>query len=147
VSDVALPVELVNPLTGELVPTADTAAVAQVVSDLREYEKRVYAARKAFSDVLLEESRRLGTKTLHLGAVTVKISDDHEVVWDIELLQMLQEAGLPAERYADLVTETVSYKVNGSVARQLAGASPEYAEIIDAAKGSAPKTQYVSVQP
>ncbi len=144
-TDVALPDELLDPISGELIPTRDTAAVADTLVHLRHLKDTVQAAISAFSEAVIAESRRQGTKTLNVGDMTLKVSADHELVWDIELLQMLTEAGLPPERYAELVIEEVSYRVNANVAKQLAGASPEYAEIINAAKGSQPKRQYVSV--
>ncbi len=144
-TEVALPDELLNPISGELVPVRDTAAVAHTLQDLRELKNTVQEAISAFSEAVIQESRRQGTKTLNVGDVTLKVSSDHEVTWDIEILQLLLDEGLPPERYAELVTEILEYKVNASVARQLAGASPEYAEIINAAKGSQPKRQYVSV--
>ncbi len=145
-TEVALPDELLNPISGELVPTRDTAAVAHTLLDLRDYKAAVQDAISAFSEAVIQESRRQGTKTLNVGDVTLKVSADSEVVWDHEfLMDALRAAGLPEERIDELVTMTVTYTVNGSVARQLAGASPEYAEVIEAAKSRVPKKVYVSV--
>ncbi len=145
-TEVALPDELLNPISGELVPVRDLPAVAISLTDLRDLKAQVQDAISAFSEAVIQESRRQGTKTLNVGDVTLKVSADSEVVWDVEFLtDALRAAGLPEERIDELVTMTVTYTVNGSVARQLAGASPEYAEVIEAAKRRVPKKVYVSV--
>ncbi len=145
-TEIALPDELLNPISGELVRTADAAAVAATLVDLKDLKNRVQAAIGAFSEAVIQESRRQGTKTLAVGGMTLKVSADSEVVWDVDfLMEGLRDAGLPEERINELVTMVVSYSVNGSVARQLAGASEKYAEVIEASKSRRQKTQYVSV--
>ena len=96
--------------------------------------------------VLLDESRRQGTKTLHLPAGTATISGGTELVWDFDTLEQLREIGLPEQRYRELVVETVSYKVDARVAKQLAAANPEYARIIEAAQSTVEKSWRVSVK-
>lgn len=144
-TELALPTELVNPLTGEIVPTRDTVQVADVLMSLKQHKQDVESAIAVFTAPLLAESKRLGAKTLELGGLTAKVSADSEIQWDIEVLLELRDLGLPESRYNELVTEVVEFKVNGSVARQLAGASAEYAEVIDRARKRIPKRQYVTV--
>lgn len=145
-TDLAVPDELVNPLTGELVPSSDLPAVALTLEALREHRQRVSDAIGAFTEAVVAESRRQGTKTLTAGGVRLEVSADSEVQWDMTELARLVDIGLPPDRYGELVTEIVTYKVDGTVARQLAGSNPEYARIIEAAKGRVPKRAYVSVK-
>lgn len=146
-TDLAIPDELLNPITGELVPTSNVVQVAATLEALREYRDRLNVAIAVFSEPLIMESRRLGTRTLTAGALRAEVSSDHEIEWDLDALAKLLDVGLPQERYDELVRATVTYKVNGTVARQLAGASPEYAAVIERAKVRIPKRQYVTVKP
>lgn len=131
---VQMPTELLNPATGEVLPaTPENAAV--VLARVRDMRYRLLDAVKACEAVLIEESRRQGTKTLTISGLTASISGGSTVTWDVELLEKgLRAVGCPEERIADLVTETIEYKVNNTVARQLAAANPIYAEAIEAAK-------------
>lgn len=140
------PRELVLPGTGELVNLDDAGQVARALSSLRDWKRHADEARAVLEAALVAESARQGTKTLHLGAMTASVSADTELAWDVTVLIGLLAAGLPSERYTDLVTETVSYKINASVAKQIAGANPAYAAIIDAAQSRVPKRQYVRVE-
>lgn len=144
---VAIPDELLNPMTGELIARTDLAAVSSTINDLRELKRNVDAAIAAFSDAAVEESKRVGARTLLADGMKVTISSDKELVWDVEKLADLVAAGLPQERYEQLVTAVVSYKVDGAVARQISGASDTYKAIVEAAKRYEPKRQYVSVNP
>jgi hypothetical protein len=137
--------ELLNPVSGELVPVADLPAVAKALREIRELRDQLNGAVAAFSEAVIAASRAQGTRTLHAGGVELKVSADSAVEWDITMLARLPELGLPEERYNELVTEIVSYKVNNSVARQLAGANPSYKQVIEAAKGRIPTKQYVSI--
>ena len=138
--------EIVCPGTGELVSLDDAPAVARALRALREFKRDVEDARSVLEAALIGESERQGTKTLHLDGLTASISADTAVEWDVTVLLRLLEAGLPAERYAALVTEEVSYKVDGRVAAQIAGANERYAEIVAAAKNRVPKRPYVRVE-
>lgn len=138
-------VELVNPITGELVPYGDVPALAEAVRVVKERRDHLNDVIAAFNHAIIQESTRQGTRTLNIGRTTVKVSADHETEWDIELLQEgLLAAGIPQERLEELVVAKVEYKVNGTVARQLSGANPEYKTAIEAAKGRVPKKQYVT---
>ena len=65
--------------------------------------------------------------------------------FSIEVLE-LRDLGLPEERYGELVVATVTYKVNASVAKQIAGANPEYAKVIDRARSRPDTTPRVYVK-
>lgn len=138
--------ELVLPGTGQIVNLDDAAEVARALSSLRDWKRHADGARAVLEAALVEESARQGTKTLHLGAVTASVSADTELTWDITELVKLLDAGLPAERYQALVGETVTYKVNAAVAKQIAGANPAYAVIVAAAQTRTPKRQYVRIE-
>jgi hypothetical protein len=97
--------------------------------------------------VLIEESRRVGAKTLRYGNVEAVVSGGSEVVWDIgRLFEGLRAAGCPDERLEVLVTATVEYKVNQAVAKQLAAANPDYAAAIEAARDRQPAPTRVTVK-
>lgn len=138
---------LLNPETGEILPaTAENAAV--VLQALRRTEDRIKDAKRYCTDILVMESKRQGTKTMHMpdGSIAT-IHGGSEVVWDVEKLQdALVEAGLPEDRLEDLISTTVEFKINNSVARQLAAANPAYAEAIEAAKQRVPAPERASVR-
>ena len=127
-----------DPLTGKLIPTADTLAVALTISSLREHRRQVDDAIAAFSQAVIEESHRLGTRTLNLGATTVEVTADSEIEWDVTELNKLLAVGLPDDRYNQLVQTVVSDKIDGRVAKQLEGASGKYKAIIERAKRGPP---------
>lgn len=138
-------VEVWNPTTGELVPASDVEGVAAALVALRDFKRRVLDAIHVAEGVVIEESRRLGTKTLRLGGTTAKVSGGPETQWDVELLRSgLEEAGCPPERMADLIRTNVEYKVSAAVAKQLAAANPEYAAAVEAAKTTIDKPFRVS---
>lgn len=136
---------ILMPLTGELVPRGDAEALAGALDQLKAHQTEVKFAISAFTEAIVAEARRRGTKTLNLGAVKVTLSADTEVVWDVEELGKLLDAGLPVERFGELVSETVTYKVNAAVANQISGANDEYKEIVERARQRVPKTQYATV--
>jgi hypothetical protein len=96
--------------------------------------------------VLLEESRRQGTKTLHLPDGTAEVSGGTALEWDIDVLAELQAVGLPEDRYGELVVTTVTQKVDARVAKQLEAANPEYAAIIERARRYEPRPWRVSIK-
>lgn len=131
--------ELVLPGTGEIVSLEDPADAAALWFRLKTMESQCAEIRRRIAnEVLAAEAERLGTKTLHMegvGKVKMTGGPESETVWDIERLRSeMRAAGLPDDRLALLIKTTVEYKVDGNVARQLAGANPEYARIIDSCK-------------
>ncbi len=135
------------PTTGEAIDLAKPADVAAALRTLRDFKAGPLAdAIRVLEGVLLEEGERQGTKTLRLGAHEAKLIEKNETAWDVEkLVAGLRRLGCPEDRLDALVTEEVSYKVNGSVARQLAGANERYARAIKRAKTVTPGYRYVSV--
>lgn len=137
--------ELVVPLTGEVVSLDDPAHCAKVMREVRDIEGKLRELKSYLGEALLEESRRQGTKTLHFPGLEVKINTPTEISWDYEVLSELQQAGLPEERFDDLVMTEVTYRVNGSVAKSISASNPVYDEIIQRAQTRIPKSPSVSV--
>ena len=138
---------VLNPLSGELVDPSDLPRVAQALADVREAKRRLDEARAYAEDVLADESKRVGSKTLHLDGWKAEVSGGTRLVWDLEKLRAgLRDADCPEDRIEALITETVEYKVNNSVARQLAGANDAYKAAIDAARSYVPAAVRVSVE-
>lgn len=143
---VSAPVELLNPTSGELLAATPENAAA-MLADLRELRGKIAEAVKACEAVLVEESTRVGTKTLRFGATQAVVSGGSETVWDVEALRKsLTRAGCPEERIGELIVETVEYRVNQSVARQLSGANPKYKRAIERARTTIVKPMRVSVK-
>lgn len=140
--------ELIIPTTGELVDLDDPAFCARALYELKELKARIRELEGYLKDSVLQESTRVGGKTLHFeGGFTAKISTPNEIRWDYTVLLELIDAGLPEERFNELVLIEQTYKVDGSIVRQLQGANPVYAEIIDRAKEVVPRTPSVTVSP
>jgi hypothetical protein len=138
--------ELVIPFSGELISRDDPAACARALKEMSELEIKLRVLKKALAEVVLEESFRIGGKTIHFpGGITAKITAASSFSWDHSILAELVAAGLPAERYEALVTPEISYTINGSIAKEIAGANPVYAEILERARTRIPKTPSVSV--
>jgi hypothetical protein len=140
----ALPARLIVPWTGEVLDATPVTA-ARALLEARRLREQIKDFEAVAREYVLQDSQRQGTKTLHYGDTTATVSGDRELVWDMTELVKLLDAGLPQERYNDLVHEEVSYKVNAAVARQLAGANEEYADIIERARHYLPKRPSVSV--
>lgn len=137
---------LLNPASGELLPaTPENAAL--VLAALRDLRQRINDAVADCQDVLVAESQRVGTKTLHIGGLVATVTGGSETLWDVERLREgLRSAGCPEERLDALITAHVEYKVNQSVARQLSSANPKYATAIEVAKTRVEKSLRVSVK-
>jgi hypothetical protein len=133
------------PWTGEVLEASPVTA-AKALLEAKRLREQIKDFEAVAREYVLKDSRRQGTKTLHYGDTTVTVSSDRELVWDMTELVKLLDAGLPPERYNDLVTEEVSYKVDAAVARQLEGANEEYAGIIGRARAYLPKSPYISVK-
>lgn len=144
-TELVLPEALVDIRTGELVPATPEKAV-ELLAVARDMRARILDLVKDCEAVLLEESRRQGTKTLHLPEGTAEISGGTALEWDIDELAKLLAVGLPDERYGELVVTTVSQKVDARVAKQLEAANPAYAEIIERARRQVPRPWRVSVR-
>lgn len=139
--------ELVVRATGEVVSLEDPVQCARALASIRELEADLREAKAALTDALAYEFERQGSKTLNLGAVKAELRGGTELVWDIEILETLLDAGLPKERFEQLVQAEVSYRVNQAVAKQLEAANVRYGDIIARARTVREKQAYVTVKP
>jgi len=137
---------VLQPLTGELIPAGDVPKLAEAIQEIRDYRDKLGRAIDALTEALINESHRQGTKTLTAAGLKIEVSADTQIDWDIDELDKLRDAGLPGDRYAQLVQTIVTHKVDGRVAKQLEGANDAYATIIDRARVRVPKKQYVTVK-
>jgi hypothetical protein len=143
---VTAPTELVDARTGEILPATPANALT-LLDAARDMRARLMDLVKDCELVLLEESRRQGTKTLHVDGVgTAEITGGSELSWDLETLLELRDLGLPEDRYDELVVATVTYRVDARVAKQLEAANERYAEVIDRARSRIDKPFRVRVR-
>lgn len=139
--------ELVLPGTGEVINLDDPAQCARALGDIRALEGQLRDIKTALTTSILIECSRQGSKTLDIGGgQKAEVKGGSEVVWDYEKLGDLLTAGLPLERFRELVVETIERKVDARVAKQLAGANAEYGRIIEAARSVYEKPAYVSIR-
>jgi len=137
---------LIVPTTGEVINPDDPAGCLRVLTEIRELESKLKELKSALTEALGFEFSRLGTKTIELNGIKAELRGGSEIVWDVEILEELRGLGLPDERMVALVTTEISYKVNASVAKQLAAANEAYAEVIERAKSTIPKSSYVAIK-
>lgn len=143
---VTVPTELLDVRTGEVVPATPAKAV-ELLGAARDYRQRVLNLVKDCEAVLLDESRRQGTKTLRYDGVgTAEVTGGTSLEWDLEVLLALRDLGLPEDRYNELVVATVTYKVDARVANQLAAANPAYSEVIERARSRVERPWRVSLK-
>lgn len=126
--------DLAVPGIGSIVRYDRPDEIAVALADIRDLEAKLRDVKRELAFALEQESERQGTKTLRYGDLTVTLSTPTEIVWDVEELEKLLEAGLPQDRYEQLVTTEISYKVNAREASHIAAANPEYAKIIERAR-------------
>lgn len=134
------------PVTGELLSLDDTAGCLRVLTEIRDLESRLREAKAELTGALSVEFQRQGTRTLEINGIKAELRGGSEIVWDIDVLQELAGLGLPEERMGALISTEISYKVNASVAKQLASVNESYSEVINRAKTTIPKASYVSVK-
>lgn len=127
--------QIAVPLIGELVDLDQPNQVALALDAIRDAKRTLDEARQILEQELVDEARRQGTKTLHLHKLDAVITGGHRTEYDAHKLQiLLRELGLPETRIAEAVVEIISYKPDGRVLKQLAGANPDYAAAIDACR-------------
>lgn len=143
--EVIVPAELLDVRTGELVE-ATPAKAAELLVAAREMRGRLMGLVKDCEAVLLDESRKQGTKTLPFPEGTATITGGQELLWNLDILLQLRDRGLPEDRYNELVVATVSYRVDARVAKQLESANPVYAEVIAMARSYESKPFRVSIK-
>lgn len=138
--------ELIVPTTGEVISSDDPIGCLRVLAEVRALEAKLKDLKGALTGALGEEFKRQGAKTLELGGVKAELRGGSEVVWDVEILEELRDAGLPDARMDALVTTEITYKVNASVAKAIAAVNDDYAEIVERAKTTIPKAVYVVIK-
>jgi len=145
-SEIEQRLEVVIPLTGELISLSDPVEVADALERLRAATDQLHDVRRVLEEALRFESERQGTKTLYLGDVKTVVSGGERVDFgDLqELADELREAGLPEERVGEVVVQT--YKVNQRVAKQVAAANPRYADVIERHRQVVPAPWRVAVE-
>ncbi len=127
--------QIVVPLTGQIVDLTRPVEVAGALNDVRDVKRQLDELRALLEGVLRLEAQKQGTKTLHLGSLDAVVSGGTRSEYDAELLaELLRDAGLPEDRISEAIAETVSYKVNQLVLKQLAAANPDYQAAIELAK-------------
>jgi hypothetical protein len=138
---------VVLPFVGTIVDLREPVEVAEALTHVREVKRQLDELRALLEGVLRLEAQKQGTKTLHLGPMDAVVSGGVKPEYDIELLQeRLRAAGLPEERLSEAVVETVSYKVNQRVLKHIAGANPDYAVAVEAARTWVESPWYVAVK-
>lgn len=134
------------PYSGEIVNFEDPPACLKLLVEIRELESQLRELKDGLTDALKYEFSRQGIKTLELNGIKATLGAESEIVWDVGVLYELRDHGLPEERMNDLITEEITYKVNGSVAKQIAAANAAYAAVIERAQSRVPKKAYVGAK-
>lgn len=142
---VVVPDTLLDVRSGELV-TATPQKAAELIVAARDMRGRLLGLVKDCEAVLLDESKRQGTKTLRFSEGTATVTGGTDLAWNLDILLQLRERGLPEERYNELVVATVTYRVDARIAKQLESANESYAEVIALARSYEPKPWRVSVK-
>lgn len=138
--------EIVAPTTGVLVDLSSPAEVAHALHEIRDIEDKVKDFKRVLTHVLVEEAARQGAKTIELGGLKVVIKEGEQILWDVDVLEDLLEAGLPQERFDELVKVECTHKVSKREADRIAAGRPEYAEIIETAKTVIPRVPYATIE-
>ncbi len=128
------PTEIALPHTGELISLDDHRQCAGALEEIRVIMGQLKDLKGLLTERIVKEAERQGTKTLHVSdKLTYTLSGGRVIDYDPEILTELLEAGLPEDRFAELITTHVEYKVNKNVIRQLRS-NAHYDEIIDRAQ-------------
>ena len=126
---------VVLPFVGTIVDLREPVEVAEALTHVREVKRQLDELRALLEGVLRLEAQKQGTKTLHLGALDAVISGGPKNEYDPEqLMESLRAAGMPEERIAEVVVQTVTYNVKLLVLKHAAGANPNYAAAEAAAR-------------
>jgi hypothetical protein len=134
-------------MTGELVSLAEPKDVCRALEQVREMKRHLDHVRAVLEDALRQESERQGTKTLRLGDLTAVVSGGDKIEYDHhELADDLRDLGLPEQRLGELIVQTITYRVDARVAKQLAGANPRYAEALERHRHVVPDRWRVTVK-
>lgn len=138
--------EVVDPQTGEVIHRQDVPAVGRLYKKIREFEQQFRNVKAWANDALIEHMDERAEWTIHAAGMKFSAPSPAaaDVEWDLEELEKLQEH-LPADRYAELVKQTVVYEPQTVKLHQAAKAGGAIAEIIERAETRKPKRRYVKV--
>ena len=135
------------PIIGSIIDLEQPEQVAQAIDDVKRAFAVLGEAKRMLEGLLVEESRKQGSKTLHLPGYDVEVKDDKTLVWNLEVLEELRAAGLPEERFEELVRPKVEYSVSALKAKQIERSGNEqYASIIGRARSYEERTPRVSIR-
>src|SRR5262245_14977311 len=141
------PQNVLVPFTGEIVDLTSPDKVAEALDTVREMKRTLDEARSVLEEVLVAESAKQGTRTLHLERVDAVVSGGEKTEYDAETLaSRLLELGLPAGRVAELVVTVVTYRVDQRVARSVAASNPAYATAIEECRQTTPAPWRVTIK-
>lgn len=139
--------EIVVPVTGELVPADDPAALGSALSAVRQAQDQLRAAGEELTAAIVGIAAVSGTKTLELPDGTkLTVKGGSSTSYDAEGVENdLREAGMPEERIRDIVEETVTSTVKAVKLKQAAAANPAYREIMERHATTVEKRPYVGI--
>lgn len=137
--------ELIYPITGEIVNFDDPAGCVRLLSEIRTLEQQLKSLKAELTLALEQEFSRQGRKTIEVNGTKAELRGGSGIAWDIEVLDELRTLGLPEERMDELMQAEITYKVNANVAKQIAAANADYADVIERAKQRVPRPTYVSL--
>jgi hypothetical protein len=139
------------PVTGELIDPRNTEQVMAALLYLREWKREMYdpfiaALEAAIIQHRMDVDARYTVRAGGLVAESTSQAAAHSYQYDGERLRRrLRAAGLPKEEVERAVVREVSYKVNGSRIKALAG-HPVYGKIVDECRTEIPKRRGVTVK-
>jgi hypothetical protein len=139
---------LVIHATGEVIDTTSPDDVAQALRRVRDLRASLLDADRELTAWMVEHSKVLATKTMHLGAATVTVKPDSVTLYDADAIEQgLLDAGMPAGRVQEIVKEevTVVKKVMAVEAKKAARMNPVYAQVIGQHSTVVAKTPTVTV--
>lgn len=139
--------EIAIPGTGQLVSLENEVECAQALSAVRDFEQQLREAKAALTQAIVERSRVLGVKTIHLpNGQKAEIRGGPESSYDIEEIEKnLRALGMPEERITEIIVPTISYKLSVREAKRAASANEDYASVIENAKKVEEKAFYISL--
>lgn len=147
-NELALPEQIILPLSGEVVLASDPQQVARALDHMREIKRMSEDAARALSLAFAELSKQRGSQTIALeGGASAVISSGEQTVYDpVPLMEALREAGMPEDILSELIVETVEYKVDAVRVKQAARANPAYAAAVNEHSRVEEKARYVTLK-
>lgn len=138
--------QLLDVSSGEVLP-ANIANAGRVIQAARDMKNRIGEVIAQATAYLAEESARQGTRTLSSGTTQVTLSGGTTTDYDpVDLRMELEFAGCPENRIEEAIVAEVTYKVNRTVLRQLAGANSDYKAAIERSAREVEKPYRVSIK-